>query len=125
MLASTYAAVDETVEGCYVLPKYKYIPKSTGNIHMCEYHGESRLTKVGSMTYSCGDVYYLNYNTLHRVHAPGRGEQLSTFVLRGPREREFADTYNTAYPRSGVAYNTQVMAADHLRAVLTTILERL
>jgi hypothetical protein len=124
MSASTYAEVDGVAQECDVLPKYRYLPTSTGNVHVCQYQGESRLKKVASKTYSAGDVYYLHYNTLHRVHAPGRGEQLCTLVLRGPRERKFADTYNVSYPRSGVAYNTPVMTTDQMRTVLAAILER-
>lgn len=123
MPASIYAQTDDTADEIDLFPKYKYLPARTGNIHACEYQGEVRLKKLHSVTYTCGDVYYLNYDVLHRVHAAGRERELCTLVLRGPRQREYAETYNTSYPRGQVAYNTPVMKPDHLRTVLASILE--
>jgi|SRR5271157_254917 len=122
MSASVYTECDCAEEGSAFLPRYRYLPTSTGNVHTCKYDREACVKRVASTTYSTGDVYYLNYKILHRVHAPGYGQRLCTFVLRGPREQEYAETYNLSYPRDVVAYSTPVMHADELGAVLTRIL---
>jgi len=122
MSASVYVESDRAGDGSALFPRYRYLPANTGNVHVCKYDGQARLSEVESVTYSSGDVYYLNYQILHRVHRPGYDQMLCTLVLRGPREREYAETYNSSYPRDGVAYNTPPMNPDQLRAILTRIL---
>lgn len=122
MRASFYTECNNSEEGGTILPRYRYLPMSTGNIHTCKYDGNARLKQSDSKTYLTGEVYYLNYMILHRVHAPENGERVCTLVLRGPRERDYAETYNTSYAREGIDYNTPVMQPDELGVVLMRIL---
>jgi|GEM_PF-1272301 len=101
--------------------KYVYRPSKTGNIHSCQYDSDVQLSKLETTFYEAGDTYYLNYKTTHRVVLP-RKQSLCTIVLRGPRKREFTNTYNTFYPDRGIESNVPMMSEERLMQLLTTIL---
>ncbi|MDG9666938.1 hypothetical protein ONV78_04250 [Hahella sp. CR1] len=115
-------ADEESVE-LKTFRKYKYMPSKTGNIHTCDFESEAQLNKIAKTEYVKGQTYYLNYLVTHRVNFPEKGEALCTFVLRGPREREFTNTYNTFYPDRGKEHNTPMMSPAQLENKLRRILE--
>lgn len=102
--------------------KYKYLPSKTGNIHTCTADGEAQLIKLDNSYVDEGETYYLNYNTTHRVILPTNGKSICTFVLRGPREREYTNTYNTFYPDRGIESSVPMMTPEQLRIKLINIL---
>lgn len=102
--------------------RYIYSPSNTGNIHTCEFDKKAQLTKIDTTCYTQGETYYLNYNTTHRVILPKGNMNLCTFVLRGPREREYTNTYNTFYPDNGIASSVPMMTPDQLKSKLIAIL---
>lgn len=103
--------------------RYVYRPSSTGNIHDCEFDVKAQLDKIETVKHSKGDVYYLNYKITHRVLLPKEGDNLCTFVIRGPREREYTNTYNTFYPERGTSSSVPMMTKEELRQKLIKILE--
>lgn len=106
-----------------MLRRYVYRPTTVGNIHSCEFDGETRLERKGESAYPQGSCYYLHYLETHRVTLPeGRG-RICTMVIRGPREREFTNTYNTFYPERGMDSNVPNMEPATLERKLKEILE--
>ncbi|MCC8399086.1 MAG: hypothetical protein LN563_00630 [Rickettsia endosymbiont of Platyusa sonomae] len=102
--------------------RYIYTPSTTGNIHTCTFDKKSQLIKLESVCVTQGETYYLNFNTTHRVILPKSGINLCTFVLRGPREREYTNTYNTFYPDRGIASSVPMMTISQLQDKLIAIL---
>ncbi len=103
--------------------RYVYRPSKTGNIHSCNFDKIAQLERQKDNVVSAGDVYYLNYLTTHRVVFPQDDPCLCTFVLRGPREREFTHTYNTFYPERGIESSVPMMKPSELKKKLEFILE--
>jgi hypothetical protein len=102
--------------------KYIYRPSNTGNVHTCSLQEKAQLNKLLEITQTQGETYYLRFNTIHRILLPESGVNLCTFVLRGPREREYTNTYNTFYPDRGINSNVPMMQADQLECKLKKIL---
>lgn len=101
--------------------KFIYTPSKTGNIHTCSFEKNVQLTKIGDTRVECGETYYLDFKTIHRVILP-RDKNLCTFVLRGPRERDHTNTYNTFYPDRGIESSVPMMKSSQLKQKLLTIL---
>lgn len=102
--------------------KYMYKPSTTGNIHTCSFQEEAQLNKIEEVVKTQGETYYLKFDTIHRILLPISGVNLCTFVLRGPREREYTNTYNTFYPDRGIDSNVPMMRPDQLKDKLKKIL---
>lgn len=102
--------------------KFTYRPSTTGNIHSCVFTEKKQLTKLKNLCVAQGKTYYLNYRTIHRVLLPKKGHMLCTFVLRGPREREFTNTYNTFYPERGIQSSVPMMTPLQLKHKLVKLL---
>ena len=102
--------------------KFIYHPSKTGNIHTCIADGEAQLIKLDSSYIDQGKTYYLNYKTTHRVILPTNGNNICTFVLRGPRERDYTNTYNTFYPDRGIESSVSMMTLEQLKNKLINIL---
>ncbi len=102
--------------------KYIYRPSTTGNIHTCSFQEKAQLNKIEEVIKPQGETYYLKFDTIHRILLPQSGTNLCTFVLRGPREREYTNTYNTFYPDRGINSNVPMMQPDQLKGKLTKIL---
>lgn len=104
------------------LRRYIYRPSKTGNIHTCDFDAEVSLEQLDDIIHNHGQSYFLRYDSTHRVVLPNEGERICTFVLRGPRHREFTYTYNTFYPARGTESSVPMMSTDMLRAKLNEIL---
>lgn len=102
--------------------KFTYRPSKTGNIHSCTFDKKTNLDKLENSCVKQGDSYYLNFNTTHRVILPKNNINLCTMVLRGPREREYTNTYNTFYPGEGIKSNVPMMTSVQLKKKLLKIL---
>jgi hypothetical protein len=105
-----------------VIRRYIYRPSATGNVHTCDLDGETQLDQLPNITHREGETYFLTYDSTHRVILPIDGEKICTFVLRGPRQREYTNTYNTFYPDRGIESNVPFMTPDALRQKLNEIL---
>nr|BDT37554.1 hypothetical protein MFMH1_72230 [Myxococcus sp. MH1] len=79
--------------------QYQYIPENRGASKFYTFMGEESLIKVTPSAKHAGQSYFLRYESIHRVVLP-REEMACTLVLRGPRQRQFSNIYNTAYPSS-------------------------
>lgn len=102
--------------------KFIYRPTQTGNVHECTFDTKVQLNKIENTSISQGNAYYLNFNTTHRVILPKTETNLCTFVLRGPREREYTNTYNTFYPDAGIKSSVPMMKPEQLKIKLLKIL---
>lgn len=105
------------------LRRYVYRPSQTGNIHSCEFDAFTRLEALPNITHKRGETYFLTYDSTHRVILPREGNKICTFVLRGPRQRDFTNTYNTFYPERGMSSNVPFMTHNSLKEKLEQILQ--
>lgn len=110
-------------EGGHRLRRYIYRPSAVGNIHSCDFDAEARLHKKSVSSYAQGECYYLHYKSTHRVILPKGSDRICTMVIRGPRERDYTNTYNTFYPERGMESNVPTMQAEALEQKLNEILE--
>jgi len=104
------------------LRRYVYRPTTVGNIHSCTFDGEARLATLGTSAYPQGSCYYLHYLATHRVTLPPDDSSICTMVIRGPREREYTNTYNTFYPERGMESSVPNMEPTVLEGKLSEIL---
>ncbi|WP_272570041.1 hypothetical protein [Providencia sp. PROV255] len=102
--------------------KYKYLPSQSGNIHDCFFDKDVYLKEVGVRTVESGSVYTLENQVIHRIVFPEGDEPIISFLVRGPRKRNFTYTYNTFYPRSGTVSNVPMYTAAELRELLKYVL---
>jgi hypothetical protein len=122
LVAENFAEAEEFSIEKKTFNKYVYRPSDTGNIHTCTFQEKAQLNKIEKTTKIQGESYYLNFDTTHRILLPESGTNLCTFVLRGPRERDYTNTYNTFYPDRGIESNVPMMTADQLKEKLQKIL---
>lgn len=108
----------------YSLNKFKYLPAETGNIHDCFFEQKEILCRLEDTHVNQGHTYYLDYKTTHRIILPKVGQDLCTFVLRGPRKREYTNTYNTFYPKERVSKDTPMMTPEALKSKLLEIIRK-
>lgn len=118
-----FAEGDLSEEGGHLLRRYIYRPTTVGNIHSCEFDCEARLQKQSVSEYAQGECYYLHYKSTHRVVLPEGSDRICTMVIRGPRERDYTNTYNTFYPERGMESSVPTMQTDMLERKLNEILE--
>lgn len=109
--------------GRQILRRYVYQPTTIGNIHSCNFDGEAQLELQNVAAYYQGECYYLHYQTTHRVVLPQGNNRICTMVIRGPREREYTNTYNTFYPDRGMESSVPTMEPAVLAQKLNEILE--
>ncbi|WP_455916996.1 hypothetical protein [Pantoea agglomerans] len=105
--------------------KYKYLPSATGNIHDCFFEEDVYLDEVAEKKVSRGQVYTMHNEAIHRIVFPGGDQPIISFLVRGPRKRNYTHTYNTFYPREGTVSNVPMYTPDELRELLTYTLEKI
>lgn len=105
--------------------KYKYLPSATGNIHDCFFEEDVYLDQVAEKTVSRGQVYTMHNESIHRIVFPEGDEPIISFLVRGPRKRNYTHTYNTFYPREGTVSNVPMYTPDELRELLIYTLEKI
>lgn len=112
------------------LRRYRYNPEKAGESTQANFYrfvDEAALEMTGETVEEEGSAYHLEYHRIHRVVLPMES-MTCTLVLRGPRERDFSNVYNTAYPstdtQSANVMFTPDEVADRLRSIRRALLGR-
>jgi hypothetical protein len=85
--------------------QYQYTPQKRHLSTLANFYqlvGEATLCRGRVSRKPAGTSYFLHYECTHRVVLP-RTQMTCTLVLRGPRQRNHSNVFNTSYPAS----NTQ------------------
>lgn len=104
--------------------KYSYVPEKKTKVNFYEFGGEAFLASTANTDQSAGTAYYLPYEQIHRVVLP-KEEMTCTLVLRGPRERNHSDVYNTSYPATDTQTANHVFSSGELTAKLLALRNQL
>ncbi|AKC32633.1 hypothetical protein BMSBPS_p0030 (plasmid) [Candidatus Pantoea carbekii] len=107
------------------LQKYKYLPSKTSNIHNCFFEKYVYLDKIDEKIVNCGHIYNMKNELIHRIVFPNNNEPIISFMVRGPRKRNFSHTYNTFYPRSNTISNVPMYSSAELKKLLTYTLDKM
>ncbi|CCG86211.1 hypothetical protein [Erwinia piriflorinigrans] len=105
--------------------KYKYLPSNTGNIHDCFFEEDVYLDEIAEKKVSRGQVYTMHNEEIHRIVFPEGDEPIISFLVRGPRKRNYTHTYNTFYPREGMVSNVPMYTPNELRELLVYTLDKI
>jgi hypothetical protein len=104
--------------------QYQYSPEKLGDTttsNFYEFIGKADLEMTGDTVETQGNAYHLKYYRIHRVVLPT--ESLTcTLVLRGPRERNFSNVYNTSYPDTDTQSGNVMFTRAELIQKLTKIM---
>jgi hypothetical protein len=104
-----------------VYRQYRYIPEVvTHNFY--EFVGEAMLAKTQPSQRTAGETYYLWYESIHRVILP-QTSRVCTMVLRGPRQRNHSNVYNTTYPRENTRTANVVFSESQTETKLAWLLD--
>lgn len=103
-----------------VYRQYQYVPEKRTLSNFYEFVGESTLHQTKTSRKTVGDSYYLSYERIHRVLLP-RTDMVCTLVLRGPRQRDHSNVFNTTYPQ----WNTRMTNVTLSDRELVTKLSKL
>lgn len=104
--------------------QYRYSPEKQGvstTSNFYEFVGETELEVTGDSIEEQGNAYHLEYHRIHRVVLPLES-MTCTLVLRGPRERNFSNVYNTAYPSTDTTSGNVMFTREELTGKLNSIL---
>jgi len=107
-----------------VLQQYRYSPEKLGvttHSNFYEFVGDRALTTSTLATEAAGGSYHLNFAQIHRVILPA-DEMTCTVVLRGPRERQFSNVYNTVYPDQNVRAGNNMFSVEELSTKLNKLM---
>ena len=119
LVSENFDAADEGLP----FRKYSYVPEKTTKINFYEFGGEAFLAPTANTDQAAGTAYYLPYEQIHRVVLP-REEMTCTLVLRGPRERNHSDVYNTSYPATDTQTANHTFSSEELAAKLLALRSR-
>ncbi|GHH87694.1 hypothetical protein GCM10018793_64590 [Streptomyces sulfonofaciens] len=106
-----------------VFRQYRYSPEKLGvstHSNFYEFVDESELEITGDTIEEQGNAYHLQYHRIHRVILPLES-MTCTLVLRGPRERNFSNVYNTAYPSTDTQSTNVMFSRDELAGKLRAL----
>ncbi|ANW20139.1 hypothetical protein BB341_18930 [Streptomyces clavuligerus] len=128
-LVSQNFARGENADASSTLPRvdfqqYRYVPEKQGTSttsNFYEFIGETELEVTGETVEEQGNAYHLKYHRIHRVVLP-RESMTCTLVLRGPRERNFSNVYNTAYPNTDTSNGNVMFSREELAGKFAGIL---
>ena len=101
--------------------KYKYLPSQTGNIHDCFLVGDVQLDEGEIFSVYRDQHYAMKYLDIHKVELPDGETPIVSLVVRGPRERDFTNTYNTFYPRNGISSHVPMYTKDQLKGLIIVL----
>jgi hypothetical protein len=116
LMSENFDAADEGLP----FRKYSYIPEKKTKVNFYEFGGEAFLTPTANTDQSAGTAYYLPYQQIHRVLLPTEA-MTCTLVLRGPRERNHSDVYNTSYPATDTQTANHTFSSEELTAKLLAL----
>ncbi|MFF9205407.1 hypothetical protein ACF1AE_27030 [Streptomyces sp. NPDC014986] len=107
--------------------QYRYSPEKTGVSTQANFYrfvDEAALEMTGETVEERGNAYHLEYQRIHRVVLP-RESMTCTLVLRGPRERDFSNVYNTSYPSTDTQSANVMFTVDELAGKLRRLRQAL
>ena len=108
-----------------VMRQYRYVPeKRTLDVkNFYQFIGETRLSRSETLRKYAGESYYQSSPSIHRVLLPD--SMTCTLVLRGPRQRNFTNTFRTDQPKVNTQVETSMYSAsvveEKLKALLNAI----
>jgi len=102
--------------------QYEYVPERRTKTNLYTFVGEASLRSNGTAEEHAGGSYYLPYETIHRVELP-RQDITCTLVLRGPRERDNSNIFNTSYPQTDTRVTNRPFSPRQLAAKLASLAE--
>ncbi|RZK07225.1 MAG: hypothetical protein EOO84_11090 [Pantoea sp.] len=105
--------------------KYKYLPSATGNIHDCFFEEDVYLDQIQEKVVTRGNIYTMKNESIHRIVFPEGDEPIISFLVRGPRKRNYTHTYNTFYPREGTESSVPMYTPDELHTLLSYTLDKI
>lgn len=103
--------------------QYQYVPEKRGLSTMANFYqfiGPAALARAEPSWKSPGESYYLSYERIHRVLLP-RASVTCTLVLRGPRQRNHSNVYNTTYPTTNTQMENMMFSEDQVRERLSKL----
>lgn len=103
--------------------QYRYVPEKRGiaterNFYECV--GPAPLRRTQPSRERSGESYYLYYERIHRVVIPTE-HMTCTVVLRGPRQRNHSNVYNTVYPDQDLRTENSMFSVPELAARLSKL----
>lgn len=105
--------------------KYKYLPSETSNIHKCFFEKYVALDQVSEKVVNHGGIYTMQNESIHRILFPTGDEPIISFMVRGPRKRNFTHTYNTFYPCDDTVSNVPMYSKSELKELLIYTLHKI
>jgi len=124
ILAGTQTSVDyaEASDAGKSYREYRYIPEKRPEhfIDFYEFRGEKRLREIKTHARTAGSSYFLGVPSVHTVLLPS--SLTCSLVLRGPRQREYANIYNTRYPEENAAFDNSMFSPLVLKTKLESLL---
>jgi hypothetical protein len=108
-----------------VYREYRYVAEKrmhTGPMNFYTFIGEVTLRTASVTTHTAGQTYHLASERIHQVMLP-RTRLTCTLVLRGPRERGYANVYNTRYPPTDVQTPNRSFSPSELAGKLSGLCE--
>lgn len=111
-------------DGAIRLRQYRYSPEKLGaatQSNFYEFISEMDLVPTTLSVEQAGSAYALEYVRIHRVLIPTE-EMVCTLVLRGPRERNFSNVYNTVYPDTDTMVGNVMFSPEELAVKLELLL---
>jgi hypothetical protein len=103
--------------------QYRYVPEKLAESTQSNFYqfvGDAPLVRTEPARELAGRSYYLYYERIHRVVLPTE-HMTCTAVLRGPRERNHSNVYNTVYPDQDVRAQNRMFSATELQAKLSKL----
>jgi hypothetical protein len=105
-----------------VYRQYRYIPeKRTATfLDFYQFAGEVKLLKTEPSRKHAGQSYYLAAPSIHQVLLP-HSSITCTLVLRGPRQRSYANVFNTEYPKDNTQFDNSMFSESALASKITAL----
>lgn len=96
---------------------YRYSPDQNSEYNNYMFQGPVCLERSENVFDKSSEVYYLAYDTTHRVLIPS-DSMTCTMVLRSPRARTYSNVYNTVYPSTDTSNENYRFGVEELRGHL-------
>lgn len=103
---------------------YRYSPDHNSEYNSYAYQGVVRLVPRDRLLEKTSEVYFLPYDTTHRVLLPD-ATMTCTLVLRSPRARGYSNVYNSSYPATDTSCSNRMFTRAELAARLVRLRARI
>lgn len=101
--------------------QYRYIPEDRDALNFYRFVGERTLSAREVVRGAVGEAYFLSHEKVHRVLLP-RSRTVCTLVLRGPRQSNHSNVYNTVYPEENIEMTPVMHSKEQLQEKLSHLL---